>query len=99
MSKLQDYLEMASKKPKKPSKYTEYEDAIIKIGSQIKEDFDDNWSEADIRLGIRQVIGLLQMSDKELIDFFREHVSESVKTIADVKQEIEVALRNELEGY
>ena len=33
---------MASKKPKKPSKYTEYEDAIIKIGSQIKEDFNDS---------------------------------------------------------
>ena len=107
MSKLQEYLEMAGgkKKPTKNPILAEYEDAIIEVAGDIKDDTENDpmapreWKENDLRLGERLVLSRLGLTGNELIKFFKEYVSPSIKTIADVKAEINSALRNELEGY
>ncbi len=93
MSKLHEYLEMAGKK-KRPSQYQMYQEIIKEVATEIRE---AGGNEGDfkkhLKYGVDSVLSELKVNNFDIIKFFQTSVSETVKTLSDVKEEIEDELR------
>ena len=96
MSKLQEYLEMAGKK--RQSQYQMYQEIIKETADEIR-DISANESnlKTHISYGVQSIISELKVNNFDIIKFFQESISPSVKTMRDVKDEIEDELRHQVE--
>jgi len=96
MSKLQEYLEMAGKK--RPSQYQMYQEIIKETADEIRDiSANENNLKTHISYGVQSIISELKVNNFDIIKFFQESISPSVKTMRDVKDEIEDELRHQVE--